>query len=271
MKIFVINDDGYNAPGINALIQELVASKKHEIYMVAPSEHMSAKSHSLSIYNNLIFDEIEINGVKKAYKLNGTPIDCAKVALNYLFKNVEFDLCISGINNGANVDDDINYSGTFAAAHEASMAGLNAIAVSLENSKGAKYEIGDFKFAARHLVNFIDTIPIIRNPYFYNINYPENVEKFELRVALNLYTGSYNEFKNFGNESFKNISDSENTLVYSDRGENKPLGGSELHYLKNGKATIVPIKVEYNDYENILILRKILSDDTFPKENADEK
>lgn len=261
MKIFVTNDDGYNAVGLQALVQALAKTKKHEIYLVAPAEHMSAKSHSFSLYEKLKFEEIEISGVKKAYKLFGTPIDCSKVAFNFLFKDIEFDLCLSGINNGANVDDDINYSGTFAAAHEANMAGFNSIALSLENRNADEYTVKDFENSANHIVDFIEKIPAIRKPYFYNINYPQGVKDFELRVASNLYIGNYNEFKNFDSESFKNIGDSENIVMYSHRNEKQPVGGSELHYIKSGKATIVPIKVEYNDYENMLILRKMLSKD----------
>lgn len=254
MKILLVNDDGYNAPGIMAMVDALAKKQKHEVYMVAPAEHMSAKSHALTFLKPITFEEIQVEGLKKAYKLYGTPVDCMKFALHHILKDISFELVISGINNGLNVDNDVNYSGTFAAAHEAATNGINALALSLQNNEWAGRTPEDFRMAAEFVADFIEEIPHVRTPYFYNMNFPEAVDKIELRVAMNLSNG-------FIYEKIEKISSG--GYCYTNTSNLRPIpGGSEYHYILNKKATIVPIRVDYNDYENMLKLRYELLSDT---------
>ena len=124
MKILVSNDDGYLATGINALIDalELVA----DVVVVAPDRNRSAASSSLTLNTPLRVSEYAPN----RYKVDGTPSDCVHLALTG-FLDDEPDLVVSGINHGANLGDDVIYSGTVAAALEGRFLGLPTIAVSL--------------------------------------------------------------------------------------------------------------------------------------------
>ena len=124
MKILLSNDDGYHAIGIQELIKQL--EKEHDIYVAAPSKNHSAGSSALSVRK-----DIKINNIKKNhYIIDGTPSDCVHIALTCLIKD-KIDMVVSGINLGANLGDDVIYSGTVAAALEGRHLEMSPIAISL--------------------------------------------------------------------------------------------------------------------------------------------
>jgi 5'-nucleotidase len=122
-SILLTNDDGIEAEGLRIL--EKALSDLARIVVVAPDQERSAVSHGLTLHTPLDLKELSPDH----YVLNGTPADCVISALRHLF-SVFPDLVISGINHGANLGDDIMYSGTVAAAREASRHGIPAMAVS---------------------------------------------------------------------------------------------------------------------------------------------
>lgn len=124
MRILIANDDGIEAEGIQVLARFL--SKKYETVVVAPDRNRSGASNSLTLNRPLQPRLVR----EKQYCLDGTPTDCVNLALSGVIDG-HFDLVISGINHGANLGDDVLYSGTVAAAMEARHLGLPAIAVSL--------------------------------------------------------------------------------------------------------------------------------------------
>src|SRR2546425_961738 len=134
MIILVSNDDGIHSEGIHALEEALAAIG--EIYTVAPDREQSAVSHSLTLHRPLRIEEI----APRRFAVNGTPTDCVNLAVKG-FLPVRPDLVVSGINKGANLGDDVTYSGTVSAAIESSLLGIPAIAVSLV-SKGMTYHFG---------------------------------------------------------------------------------------------------------------------------------
>lgn len=123
MKILICNDDGYQAPGINALYQALADLGQVEV--VAPEQNNSAKSNALTLHTPLYVHRAD-NGFRY---VNGTPADCVHIALTGLL-GYRPDLVVSGINNGANMGDDTIYSGTVGAAMEGYLFGVPAIAFS---------------------------------------------------------------------------------------------------------------------------------------------
>ena len=120
MKILVSNDDGYLATGINVLTDALEAVA--DIVVVAPDRNRSAASNSLTLNHPLRVSEVAQN----RFKVDGTPSDCVHLALTG-FLDFEPDLVVSGINHGANLGDDVIYSGTVAAAMEGRFLGLTRI------------------------------------------------------------------------------------------------------------------------------------------------
>jgi 5'-nucleotidase len=124
MKILLSNDDGYHAAGLAALARYL--RDLAELVIVAPDRNQSGSSHSLTLDNPLRVGRTEAG----IYFVNGTPTDCVHLAITGLLKD-EPDMVISGVNHGANLGDDVLYSGTVAAAIEGRFLGLPAMAVSL--------------------------------------------------------------------------------------------------------------------------------------------
>jgi len=136
--ILVSNDDGHQAVGIQALAAAM--EPLGEVWVVAPEAEQSASSHAISIHRPLRIREVS----PRWYAVDGTPTDCSYVGINHLLKDRRPALMVSGINHGPNIADDVTYSGTVAAAMEASILGVPAIAFSLV----ARHEF-DFAAAAR--------------------------------------------------------------------------------------------------------------------------
>src|SRR6056297_478563 len=121
MKVLISNDDGIMAPGISTLKSYL--EREHEVYVVAPDVERSATGHAITIRNPLWAKKVEINQEFFGYAVNGTPADCVKLGALAIYKDIDFDLVISGINKGANMGTDILYSGTVSAALEGAIVG----------------------------------------------------------------------------------------------------------------------------------------------------
>lgn len=122
MKILLTNDDGYGAPGIEALRCALEA-RGHVVTVVAPEEQRSGAGHGVTLQRDL-----RARRRPAGYSLDGTPADCAKIGIRFLAPDC--DMVVSGINQGANLGVDTNYSGTAAAAREAAIQGKPALAAS---------------------------------------------------------------------------------------------------------------------------------------------
>lgn len=132
MNILISNDDGVYAPGIKILARELASIATIEV--MAPDRNRSGASNSLTLAHPLHVKQLE-NGF---YSVEGTPTDCVHLALTGYFPSVA-DMVISGINDGANLGDDVLYSGTVAAAMEGRYLGLPAIAISLVGENPQHY------------------------------------------------------------------------------------------------------------------------------------
>ena len=125
MKILITNDDGIFSEGLAILTKW--ATKLGEVYVVAPSQQQSGKSHAITIHSPFEISKVTLGlGEKEAYAVGSTPVDCVRFAT--LGLGIQFDLIFSGINKGYNLGEDILYSGTVGALFEASLRRTNAIA-----------------------------------------------------------------------------------------------------------------------------------------------
>jgi len=140
MKILLSNDDGIYAEGLRALYKQF--SKHHSVTVVAPDREQSAVSHGITLYQPLRSKKISDCGFE-GYAVNGKPADCIKLGILEIMGQKKPDMIISGINPGANVGVNVNYSGTVAAAKEGALYGLPAIAVSIKG-----YDVKDYSEAA---------------------------------------------------------------------------------------------------------------------------
>jgi 5'-nucleotidase len=124
-RILVSNDDGIASPGIK-LLEKIARAVSPDVWVVAPEQEQSAASHSLTTRRPLRLLEM----AERRYAVDGTPTDCVMLAIKHLLRECRPDLVLSGINAGGNVGEDLTYSGTVAAAMEATLLGIPAIALS---------------------------------------------------------------------------------------------------------------------------------------------
>ena len=171
MSILLSNDDGITSDGLAALREAL--ADLDEIWMVAPDRDQSAVSHALTLQRPLRIEPVG----PRAFAVDGTPTDCVNLAINGILPERP-RLVVAGINHGANLGDDITYSGTVAAALEGVVLGLPAIAVSQQSRAGAldyRFDGGfGFEVAAAFvagLVEQIEDVPLPRRSLL-NINVP---------------------------------------------------------------------------------------------------
>jgi len=131
--ILLSNDDGIDAPGLAALVAAV--QELGDVIVAAPDRERSAASHSITLNSPLRVDEV----APRRYAIDGTPVDCIYIAALHLAPRRP-DLCISGINDGFNLGSDVFYSGTVAAAVEATLRGIPSIAVSAERHRPHSFE-----------------------------------------------------------------------------------------------------------------------------------
>jgi 5'-nucleotidase len=130
LRILLTNDDGVHAPGLKVL-ESIARTISDDIWIVAPAEENSGAGHSLTLTKPV---RIRKHG-EKHYSVAGTPTDSVMLALGVIMKDAKPDLILSGVNRGANLGDDVTYSGTVSAAMEGALAGVRSIAMSQVYSK----------------------------------------------------------------------------------------------------------------------------------------
>ena len=163
MRILLSNDDGIHAAGLRALV---AAFDGDEVWVVAPDREQSASSHAISLHRPLRVHELS----PRRWAVDGTPTDAVYVGLNHVLKGARPDVVLSGINHGPNLGNDVHYSGTVAAAMEAALLGVHALAISL-----AAPPPHDFAEAARFaaaLARRVVASPPAGGPLLLNVNVP---------------------------------------------------------------------------------------------------
>jgi 5'-nucleotidase len=178
MKILIVNDDSIDAPGIQVLAR--AAAEFGEVLVAAPAEQCSALSQKLTLRELISLEEVADfpAPVQRAWRIGGTPVDCVKVALEYLMEEKPA-VVLSGINNGYNAGQDIAYSGTLGAAFEAQRHGIPAIAFS---AAADKYLDAMEPHLLPLLEELIENRPA--NGSVWNVNFPAVRENRPLRGIL---------------------------------------------------------------------------------------
>lgn len=163
MRILLSNDDGYTAPGLVSLRDQL--RRHHEVTVVAPDRNRSGASNSLSLHRPVRVQTL----ADGTMSVDGTPTDCVHLALTGMLQT-SFDMVVSGINNGSNLGDDTLYSGTVAAAMEGRFLGYSAVAVSCCSPAPEHYATS--ARVAERVVERLQTHPLAENMIL-NVNVPD--------------------------------------------------------------------------------------------------
>ena len=178
MKVLLTNDDGIMAEGLQALRRALLEISGVELAVIAPDSNRSAVGRGITTRRPLWVEEIDFGDGTVGYATDGTPVDCVRFAALGLIDGFQAQLVVSGINHGANLGDDITYSGTVAAALEAIVLGLPGVAVSQQSGAGElDFRMGavfDFSTAARFVARVVEEIEEVPLPpgTLLNINVP---------------------------------------------------------------------------------------------------
>jgi 5'-nucleotidase len=233
MNILLTNDDGYQAPGIQTLKTGL--SESHNVYLCAPLRQMSATSHAITLFKPMQI----VEAAENEFAIDGTPADCIKVALFHLYKNIRFDIVISGINDGANMGDDIFYSGTVAGAREGSMNKIFSIAASLDGWTGER----NFTLPAAFVVELISKMDenILKENMVLNINFPNNNKPGGVKVT-HLGERVYKDYITLSEKDGRNYV----TIEGEDPGY-QDWEGSDMNAVGENYISITPIANEVTD------------------------
>ena len=238
MQILLSNDDGYQARGLKTLATELAALG--DVVIVAPDRDRSGASNSLTLDAPLRVRRAAEN----VYYVNGTPTDCVHVAITGLLDS-EPDLVVSGVNHGANLGDDVIYSGTVAAATEGRFLGLPAVAVSLVLRGGKHYDTA--ATITRRLVTQLADHPLPPNTIL-NVNVPD-LPLDELAGMATTRLG----FRHRSEPVIKTM-DPRNRPVYwvGNAGPSQDAGpGTDFHAVTSGYVSVSPIKVDLTDHASL--------------------
>ena len=246
MRILVSNDDGYFAPGLLALAEEL--KNVAEVVVVAPERERSGASNSLTLDRPLV--------VKRAnsgfLNVNGTPTDCVHLAVTGLL-DYKPDLVVSGINYGTNMGDDTIYSGTVAAAMEGFQLGISSMAVSLASKQG-----GHFPDAARVAREFVEKLRDrpFENAVLLNMNIPD-VPYEELEGIEVTRLGRRHKA-----EGVVKTTNPRGQTVYwiGPAGDAQDAGeGTDFYAVAHNRVSVTPLQIDLTHYGDVEKVRQWLS------------
>ena len=252
--IFVTNDDGYSSKGFQAAIE--VARHFGKVIAVAPEVVQSGKSQAITIYDMLRVRCVSQSDDVTVYALNGTPVDCAKFALDHLLVDQKVDLTISGINHGANSGSNVLYSGTMGAAIESAFYNIPAIGLSnLDHSDDADFA-ASVEYGIRIAKSVLENQESLPRPLCINVNIPilplEDIKGIKV----------CRQTRGFWRDHFHKHTDPHGRDYYWLTGgfENfePDAKDSDEWALANGYVAVVPVQVDLTAYNQLDILGKML-------------
>ena len=249
MNILITNDDGIYADGITELAKAI--SKIANVYVVAPESQKSATGHAITIHNPIMVHKIDMGENIKSYAISGTPADCVKVGIEGLFKDINIDLVLSGINNGSNLGTDVIYSGTVSAALEGFILNKPSIAISYDEVN-VKREI--YKDASKYVVNLVENIKDkldLLNDCILNVNIPNTKIKGSkiTKLGQRNYDNAMVEKINPFGQKYYWIG---GKLMELDQDED-----SDIACVKDGYISITPINIEMTNLRKFELLKDI--------------
>ena len=254
MRVLITNDDGIQAKGLNALRRALAGVPELEVSVIAPDSNRSATARSITTRSPLWVQEIEFDDGSRGFASDGTPVDCVRFAdLGLLGDRPE--LIVSGINHGANLGDDITYSGTVAAALEGIVLGIPAIAISQQSAaREMDFRFGrefDFSVAAAFAAQVVRRVaedPLPADTLL-NVNCPAGkptgIEVTHLGKRL------YNDELKLVDED----GDRRRYEIYGFEPSFEDEEGSDLSAIAQGRIAVTPVHFDLTDHSGLDRLR----------------
>ncbi len=255
MRVLLTNDDGIAAPGLQNLRRALVALGGLEVVTIAPDSNRSATARSITTRSPLSVDEITFEDGNVGYATNGTPVDCVRFAELGL-AGPRPDLIVSGINHGANLGDDITYSGTVAAALEGIVLGIPAFAFSQQATGngmaygGARF---DFDYSADFAARLVERVRTQEMPEatLINVNFP-GMEVTGVEVTT-LGKRIYNDELRLLDEADEN--GRKRYEIYGWKPGYEEAEGTDLSAVAAGRVAVTPIHFDLTGHGELERLR----------------
>jgi len=255
LRVLLTNDDGIDAEGLQTLRRALVALADIELAVVAPDENQSATARSISIRRPLWVTEVPFDDGTVGYACDGTPVDCVRLAALGLIEDFEPDLIVAGINHGANLGDDITYSGTVAAALEGVVLGIPSIAVSQQSvRRELDFRLGHsfaFEHAAAFVARVVDQLDDVPLPAgtLLNVNVPAGeIAGVEVaRLGKRIYQDRLDLIdEDSGRRLYR---------VYGDAPLHDDEPGTDLSAVANGRVAVTPLHFDLTAEHGMEALR----------------
>jgi 5'-nucleotidase len=243
--ILLTNDDGIDSEGLLAMKERLAG--RHDVYVVAPERERTCVAHSITLHKPLRIREIGGN----LFSTNGTPVDCVFLAIKTLLPRKP-DFVISGINRGPNMGQDVNYSGTVAAAKEGAFLGIRSMAVSLTARNG--FLFNDAARITGRIMEALSQAPPL-NGAFFNVNIP-NLQENEIKGFLVTRLG-----KRIYNDTVIERTDPRGGKYYwigGDGDSYESLKGTDFVAIEKGCVSITPLSLDVTSVKSIQIYTKYL-------------
>jgi len=249
-RILVTNDDGINAPGLK-LLAKVARSLSSNVWVVAPEQEQSGASHSLTLSRPLRIRKL---GARR-FAVDGTPTDCVLLAVNAIMREARPDLVLSGINAGANLGEDVTYSGTVAAAMEATLLELPAIAFSqhYESRRAIPWKTSEAHAAA--VIRRLTAAPWPRNTLI-NVNFPAVGAD-----AVGGIVATRQGRRKIGDGVVERADPRGRPYYWIGplRDEVPDVPGTDLHAVIEGKVSLSPIYLDLTNGPALAELRKVFS------------
>lgn len=247
MKILISNDDGYFSKGIEVL--EKTLKKFGETIVVAPQTDQSGMAHALTLNRPLRTQQIQPN----RYIVDGTPADCIHFAAQDIFKDQLPDLIVSGINHGANLGEDVWYSGTVGAAIEGSLMGIRSIALSVVPLDKSDYNFDPaVHFLENHLSKLLE-MGSKTSDIIYNINIP-SFDKSQVDEIEVTRLGS----RRYKSTLVRNL-DPRGKVYFWIGGEKldfDQIEGTDSNAIRKGHISVTPIHMNITDMNHLEGMKK---------------
>jgi 5'-nucleotidase len=245
MRVLLTNDDGITATGLNVLRRALLDVPGVELSVIAPDSNRSATARSITIHEPIWVEEVEFGDGTTGFATEGTPVDCVRFAALGLIDSPP-ELIVSGINHGANLGDDITYSGTVAAALEGIMLGIPAIAVSQHYSYpyDSTPEFSDGAAFVARMVEELEHVPMPSGTLL-NVNVPSDEIKgvCACRLGKRLY-----------NDEMKLVEERDGRRRYRMYGEApgyEHQEGTDFAAIAEGKVAVTPLHFDLTDQAGV--------------------
>jgi 5'-nucleotidase len=254
VRVLLTNDDGISAPGLQAARRALRELDGVDVDVIAPDSNRSATARSITTRQPLTVEEVEFGDGDRGFATDGTPVDCVRFAELGLLGGRP-DLIVSGINHGANLGDDITYSGTVAAAFEGIVLGIPALAISQQSSGGGMgYVSGHFDFGVvapfvAELVRSLETEPMPAATLI-NVNCPAG-EPTGIEVTK-LGKRIYNDELRLVDEESGGRRRYE---IYGWQPGYEEIEGTDLFAVAQGRISVTPIHFDLTDHGGLERLR----------------